>query len=1220
VNGPLNRRALRGFKKDEGSPRVPNEAPDSLRSRAFARVLDLLSEGEIEGLVNGLRSVYLDETPIQNPDGSYNFTGVTLETRNGTQGQTYIPGFSSVENEVSVGAEVVNAAPLVRSITDANVDAARVRISFPALYSINAENGDTSGTTVQYVIDLQSNGGGFVPQVLGAAYVPSTLSYPEAVTINATTALRGQVTWTKPTEQDGDGRYEQTSFQVHIEYQLASGGAWSNLAIIQSGAAANGGTETYGFEITGLAENNYRVRAVKTLGNGIFHISFLEELQPATTITVSGKSTGKYEKTHRVELTGSAPWDIRVRRLTADSGSTLLQNRTVWESYTQIVDTKLRYPNSALAALVIDSSQFQAIPRRGYDCKLLRIRVPSNYDPVTREYTGTWDGTFQVAWSDNPAWCFYDLVTSSRYGLGEFVDTAQVDKWSLYAIGRYCDEMVHNGQGALEPRFTCNLYMQTRDDAYRVVNNLASVFRGMVYWSAGAITCVQDSPSDAAQLYTAANVIDGEFIYSGSSRRMRHTVALVTWNDPDDFYRQKVEYVEDQDGIALYGVVQTEVVAVGCTSRGQAHRVGRWILYTERLEGESVTFKLGLDGNLCRPGQVINIADPNRAGVRRGGRVMTGSTASSILLDSSVVLGAGAYTLLVMEPDGTVQESTVTTGAGTHTTLAVSPAFPNAPQAHALWMLRDSVVEPQTFRVVSVVENERHQFEVTALAHNASKFDAVEDGLQLEALQTTTLRGIPDAPEDLDVAETLYEYQAELRVLVSFSWSPVPEALTYELWWRRNGGNWTVVRDLGTPEYEVRDAQVGDYDMRVYAVNGSGVRSAVSEHSETVLGKVAPPADVQTFGATQNNNVVVFKWSQVLDVDLAGYELRYILRSEADVLTDSGWDNAAPLTSVTKGTQVTTAAIPPGDWAFLIKAVDTSKSAENPAGVYSATARRYDLEVVTPFTLIDEQDHHPAWRDWDVASHTPLWSEDPAALMWGITPLMWAANPATLMWGAATNFMWEQGESMWTPSRMVRHWTGVLVPQSQDLASAGGWDTFDEFVPNPYPLAYYDAPEIDQLFDAAARLWANIGATLGPGETTGVADPEFFVDYRAEADQYNGPELWTIGEFTGRYVLPRLRVDTSRGLPRINEFTVTLDADENSQGAKEVAVGASGEAIVFNPQFHSTPRLQISAKSAAGAARFATWESLTPAGFTARVFDAAGTETGGTVNWDALGV
>ncbi|RYZ43314.1 MAG: host specificity protein J, partial [Myxococcaceae bacterium] len=487
-----------GGKGEGGAQRAPVESPNTLKSTSHARVLDLLCEGEIEGLVAGLKSVYLDGVPIQNADGTYNFTGVTVYDVKGTQSQEYIPGFPSGEAEFTVGVEVKHATPVVRTVTDSQVDAVRVTLQVPQLTYQDPTTGDLKPSFVLVSVAVQSNGGGYVEQNLQGA-----------------------------------------------EY----------------------------FE---------------------------------------GKCTSPYERTYRVELTGSPPWDIRVTRVSQDADSVTKQNKVVWKSYATLLDEKLSFPNSALCALQVSAHQFSSIPTRSYRIRGLKVRVPANYNASARTYEGTWDGTWKVAWTDNPAWCFYDLLTTKRYGLGRFLNEAAVDKWGLYTVARYCDELVPDGQGGQEPRFRCNLYLQTQEDAYKVVSNLASVFRGMTYWASGAVFVAQDAPRDAEYLFTPANVVDGLFTYASSGKRARHTVALVTWNDPSNHFKAAQEFVTDEEGLATYGYNPTDVVALGCTSRGQAQRVGRWLLFTERLETETVTFRTGLEGAMRNPGAVVKLQDPYR--------------------------------------------------------------------------------------------------------------------------------------------------------------------------------------------------------------------------------------------------------------------------------------------------------------------------------------------------------------------------------------------------------------------------------------------------------------------------------------------------------------------------------------------------------------------------------------------------------------------------------
>ena len=801
-----------GGKGGGGSARVAQEAPDSLRSRAYARVVDLISEGEIEGLVDGLQSVYLDDTPIQNPDGTTNFSGVTLESRNGSQQQSYVPGFSSVENEVVVGVEVKASQPVVRSITDPDVDAVRIKVSVPQLTNQDTTNGDLNGNTVTFAIDRQVNGSGFVE-------------------------------------------------------------------IISD--------------------------------------------------TISGKTTTKYQRSYYVPLIGTGPWDIRVRRITADSTSTAIQNKTFVDSYTEVIESKLRYPNSALVALRVDASQFSSIPRRSYDMKLLRVRVPVNYNPSTRAYSGVWNGTFKIAWTDNPAWCFYDLVTSARYGLGGYIPEAQVDKWALYRVAQYCDQLVPNGLGGVEPRFTCNLYLQTREQAYKVVQDMASIFRGMVYWSGGAITVTQDAPADPVYQFAPSNVVDGEFAYQGSSAKARHTVALVTWNDPEDFYRQKVEYVEDAAGIARYGIVQSEVVALGCTSRGQAHRVGKWLLYSEQSESEIVTFRTGLEGAVVRPGDVIKVADPVRGGMRLGGRIAAAS-ASTVTLDQDLPADL-PWRLSVVLPTGKVEERLV--GPIYGRALTVSIPFSAVPQPDAIWVLSSSIIEPQLFRVVAVAERDPGVHEVTALAHNSSKFDAIEKGLALQPRSITILSDMPSAPTGLTMQESLYRVKDQAQVLVQVSWNEVQTAVAYRLSYRVSGGNFVSLPLTSANYIEIRDAQEGAYEFSLRAIGITRKESAPATLSATVLGKTLPPSDVAGFMVQRRVSDLLITWDGVEDADLAGYEVR----------VGPGWDNG-DLVAKTAGTQMVHDQSAAGLYPYHIRAYDTS-------GNYSASVTTFVLSLLAPSTV-----------------------------------------------------------------------------------------------------------------------------------------------------------------------------------------------------------------------------------------------------------------------------
>jgi predicted phage tail protein len=807
-------RKIRGAGGGDDESSKPTRAPDSLKSKAFVRLTDLLCEGEIVGLVDGRKSIYLNETPLQNADGSENFSDVQTDTRAGTQGQSYMQGFGSVAQETQVSVEILDydAGAVVRTISNTNVNRVRLRFMTPAFY-FTFDSGTVSGTNAQ--------------------------------------------------------------FDIYVKPHLGS--------------------------FTWVAQK-----------------------------IITGKASSRYEFEVEIELTGTGPWDVKVLRTPQSTSasynsfpatalaSELIQNHVYLDAITEIIDTKLRYPNSALIGIRIDAEQFPSVPARYYDVKLLKIQVPTNYDPVTRVYTGSWDGTFKTAWSDNPAWVFYDLATNERYGLGAFLGADTVDKWGLYEIGQYCDQMVPDGFGGTEPRFTCNLMLQDRAEAYTLMQNMASIFRGMIYWAGGTVVATQDSPQDPAYLYTPANVMDGRFTYQGASAKARHSVALVTWNDPGDFYRTKVEYVEDQQAIARYGLQQTEITAFGCTSRGQAHRLGKWLLYTEQFESETVTFKTGLEGIVGRPGQMISVADPSRAGVRMGGRMVSATT--TVLTVDQVPAGAiSGFSLYAMLPNGTVENRTVTSSTGNQ--ITVFPAFSLAPQAQGMWLLRSVDVEPQSFRVIGITEDEPGVFAITAVRHDPDKFDAIESDIVLEPKSYTQLRQITDAPENLKLTESLYQTSTEVRSKLTASWDRVDRATAYLVRYRKDSDNWIDLPETGFNDVEILDTAPGTYTVQVCALNVTRKRSAVTELSADVLGKTAPPVDVSGFSLIPNQGQAYLTWDQAPDLDvLVGGWVRI---RHTPLTTGQQWRNAVDIVPAVPGAS-TSCVAPLLSGTYMVKFLDSS--------------------------------------------------------------------------------------------------------------------------------------------------------------------------------------------------------------------------------------------------------------------------------------------------------
>lgn len=1069
-----------------GESRTPTEDPDSLRSKSFARVVDLLSEGEIEGLVNGAKSIYLDGTPLQNDDGSYNFSGVSWTERRGTQSQSYVPGFAAVENTLTVGVQAFENVPVVRQFTNPNLNAVRVTIGVPALTRQSTDTGDISGTSVTFFIDVQTNGGGFVRTVNG---------------------------------------------------------------------------------------------------------------------TISGKTTSRYQRSYRIPLTGTGPWDIRVVRASDDSTSTTLQNQTWWDTATEIIDAKLRYPNSALVAVSCDAQQFQSIPTRAYDVKMLRVRVPTNYDAATRTYTGSWDGNFQIVWTDNPAWCFYDLITSDRYGLGQFVDDAQVDKWALYAIGKYCDQLVPDGFGGTEPRFTCNIYLQTKQEAYKLVNDFATIFRGMAFWSSGSITAVQDAPTDAAALFNPANVIDGTFTYAGSSAKARNTVALVTWNDPDDMYRQKVEYVEDTAGIARLGIVTTEVVAVGCTSRGQANRVGRWLLFTERLESEVVTFKTGLEGAVARPGQVIKVADPNRAGVRFGGRLLAATT-TSVTLDAPVTLTNGeAYTFSAVKADGTVQETSVTHSGGTLSTLALSPALAEAPVAGSIWLLASANVQAQTFRVLAVTENEKHEFEVTALAHEPSKYNAIEQGLTLERRSYSVLTAVPPAPTGLTLSESLYLSPTGVRIRLSASWSAPAGAVSYITTVQRAGDNQSPQVGPTVQTVDFNDVLPGVHTVRVWSVNAVGVPSSQPAMAQyVVLGKVAPPSNVQGFTSARSGDTLRFAWRPVPDIDVDRYELRLGLT----------WATAITVGS-TSGT--TFDVLAPRGGQFMIKAIDSS-------GIESASEAVLIAAPVTNLNVV--LNYNEATGGWNGAKVNTTEIGVTRNLNWSDLETWTTANTwgDTIVAGGVALV----GPATW--ASLSTPWSNYTDPWlfAEDVAE-GTYDS--ELIDIGYVATstVYIEPVVE-LVTRTLRSWSSFTQPwadyASPSWTwqglAGAISAEYEIATSSDNVMWSAWSPFVTGAYTFRYLKIRVSLATSDPdyRPYLTQLIVRVDVPDRVEHFEDVAVPTGGVTISFTPRFVGVKTAQVTLQSAASGDRF-TVTGKTDSQIVVNVFDSAGTPKTGLVDVDVFG-
>ncbi|KVT33493.1 host specificity protein J [Burkholderia ubonensis] len=576
-----------------------------------------------------------------------------------------------------------------------------------------------------------------------------------------------------------------------------------------------------------------------------------------------GKASSTYTRSHRIDLAGAkSQYTVRVVRLTPDSTTQYIQDKTNVVSFAEIIDAKLSYPYSALVAIQIDAEQFSSMPTRSYDVKGLLVKYPSNYNPQTRTYTGTWDGTFSFGWTDNPAWIFYDLVLNKRYGLGRYVDATMIDRYALYQIGRYCDIPVSDGKGGQEPRFTCNCYIATRADAIKVLQDLASVFRGIAYWSAGSVIAAADMPSDPVYVYTAANVINGQFKYVGSALRTRYTTALVTYNDPGNGYKQTVEYVEDADGISRYGINKAEITAFGCASRSQAQRVGHWTLLTSRYETNAVTFSVGMDGTLAQPGQVIAVADPTRSGKRMGGRVRQSSTKDTLTLDQMPEGVASGDRLTVILPTGVAQSRTIRSVSDA--VVTVQSEFDLQPVPGAVWVLESSTLKAQLFRVTSVSEKEGITFEISATQHEPGKYAAVDSGA---AIDPAPISDRPltsqSSPTNVRLSQFVVIDQGIARTNMTIAWDAAVNAVAYVVEFRKDSGDWVTAGRTGGLSIDVPNIYTGRYVARVRAINAIDITSPYAYSIETVLEgkKGQPPKPLALTASTDQVMSIRLSWS-----------------------------------------------------------------------------------------------------------------------------------------------------------------------------------------------------------------------------------------------------------------------------------------------------------------------------------------------------------------------
>ncbi|MEX0441782.1 phage tail protein [Acinetobacter baumannii] len=583
---------------------------------------------------------------------------------------------------------------------------------------------------------------------------------------------------------------------------------------------------------------------------------------------ITGKTTSRYQRSFSFDLpkkkadgTPITAWSFQITRTTPDSNSSYLQNTTFFESYSEVELTKFSYPNVALVATRFSSETFSSIPKREYLVDGLLIKVPSNRNK-DGSYTGPWDGTFKLESSSNPAWILYDLLLSKRYGLGEYITPEMIDESRLYVIGQYCDQLVDDGFGNKEPRYTINCVINTRVEAYDLIVDICSAFNGMAYWAGHMVGFTIDAPGTPQMLFNNTNIV-GDFSYQGTSNKDRHSVAVVTWNDPNDDYKQVPEVVEDPELIERYGIRKTEVMAFGCTSRGQAARYGRWLLYSEHQQSETITFNVGIDAALLLPGDLIYVQDRDRAGKRFGGRLLD-CTAKQAVLDDLVDFGEFTdLTLVIRLEDGSLAEreiashtkKTVTVSGHTKEVTVVewAEALTVMPVKYALWIIKAAELQPVIARVVNVAQGEeKGTYNITAVPHNPNKYQSIENDLMLDVPPTSILNSRnQEPPASVEIKSEIITTQNVAKTRLVISWKEAKNAARYEVEWKRNDGNWVKLPQTTSLSIEVEDVYAGAYTARVVAYNLFGARSYPKYSTSTdVKGKVGKPTNVLSLTTT----------------------------------------------------------------------------------------------------------------------------------------------------------------------------------------------------------------------------------------------------------------------------------------------------------------------------------------------------------------------------------
>ncbi|WP_421557805.1 phage tail protein [Pseudomonas canadensis] len=739
--GAAHKLDIHGAKGGESKPKSPVESPDSLRSTNVAKILIAVGEGEFDGTPTA-RDIFLDNTPIQDASGNYNFTNVKWDWRPGSVEQTYIPGIPSVDNETSLNIELRSGTPWVQSLTNLQLSAARIRLATPRLASQDSE-GNIGGYSIQYAVDVATDGGAYQEVLVGA---------------------------------------------------------------------------------------------------------------------ITGKATTRYEKSMRIDLPpATSGWLIRVRRITPNQNTDKIADSLFIAGYTQVIDAKLRYPNTALLFVEFDAEQFTNIPAVTVKCKARRWQVPSNYDPVARTYSGAWDGTMKEAWTNNPAWVTYGICTQDRFGLGRRIKPWMVDKWELYRIAQYCDQMVPNGSDGVEPRFLCDMNLQGKADAWSLLRDIAGIYRGMTYWAQGQLVMQADMPrsQDIDYVFTRSNVIDGKISYGSASAKTRFTRCLVSYDNPLNNYDTDVTVYSDLPLQRRLGDKPTEISAIGCTRASEAQRRAKWLVLSNNQD-RTISFRTGMEGRIPLPGFIIPVADSLLAGREIGGRI-SAAAGKVITLDRDTLAKAGDR-LVINLPNGRAEGRTVESVSGRNVTVTV--AYSEAPAAQLQWAIDADDLAIPLYRVMRTARTPVGDYDISALQYEPSKFASIDTGARLEErpISVVPITVVP-APASVTLTSSYAVNQGIAISTMNISWPAVAGAVAYDVEWRKDSGNWIKVQRTGSTSVDVIGIYSGAYVARVRSVSAFEISSVWRNSNLTNLeGKVGLPPAVAFLTTTSELFGIGIKW------------------------------------------------------------------------------------------------------------------------------------------------------------------------------------------------------------------------------------------------------------------------------------------------------------------------------------------------------------------------